>query len=198
MIDRRRFLQLPLAGLPLMLVDKAVGLLWLLGAIVITALSALATSLVAIVPVPYVAGFVAWLATSVTGALLVWWTHRIMTNVKVPGRSHVPGAIVAGAAMALFQVAGAKLVPSLIASASQTYAALASVFVFLTVLSLLGNVIVYGAVVNVVAWERTHGTSTMTSKAPALPLDRYVELERGGQRPKFATRRPALSRITRR
>ncbi len=182
--------QVPVRGVK----DKAFGLPWFVGALIISALSVLATSIVALLPVPVVGGVVAWLAASVTGAGLVWWTHRVMTNIKVPGRTHLPGAIVAGAALALFQVVGAWLVPWLLGNAAQTYAALAGVFVLITLLSVLGNVIVYGAIVNVVIWERANGTTSVTARVPALRSDHFVELERGGQRPRPQRRRPRLVR----
>lgn len=180
--------QVPVRGVA----DKAFGVPWFIGALIISALSVLATSIVALLPVPVLGGVVAWLAASVTGAGLVWWTHRVMTNVKVPGRIHLPGAIVAGAALALFQVVGAWLVPYLLGNATQTYAALAGVFVLITLLSVLGNVIVYGAIVNVVLWEKTNGTTSVTARVPALTNDHFVELDRGGQRPRPPRRKRRL------
>jgi uncharacterized BrkB/YihY/UPF0761 family membrane protein len=173
------------------IIDRLIGVPWFIGALIISVLSGLATAIVQFMPIPFVGGVVAWLASSVTGGALVWWTHRIMTNVRIPNTSHVPGAIVAGAALALFQVLGASIVPRLLASASQTYALLASVFVMLTLLTMLGNVIVYGAIINVVLWEHRHGTTTMVALVPALPSDPYVQLGRGGQRPR-PPKRPGL------
>lgn len=176
-------------------IDKVRGVPWFIGALIISALSALGTSLVALLPVPFLGGLVAWLAASVTAAALVWWTHRLMTNVAIPGRSHVAGAVIAGAALAVFQVVGAWVLPRMIASASQTYAALAGVFVLISLLSLLSNVIVYGAVVNVVLWERRHGTTAATALVPALPVDHFVQVERGGQRPGPPKKPSPLARL---
>ena len=171
--------QVPVRGMK----DKLVGVPWFIGALIISVLSGLATSIVALLPVPFVGGLVAWRAASVTGAGLIWWTHRMMTNVAVPARSHLPGAVVAGAALALFQVVGAWVLPALLANQAKTYAALAGVFVLILLLSTLGNVIVFGAIVNVVLWERRYGTTMMTALAPSLPTDHFVQVERGGQRP---------------
>ena len=180
--------QVPTRGLK----DKLLGLPWFVGALIISTLSGLGASLVTLLPVPFLGGLVAWLAASVTAAALVWWTHKLMTNVTIPGGAHVGGAVIAGCALALFQVVGAWVLPQLLASASQTYAALAGVFVLITLLSLLSNVIVYGAIVNVVMWERRHGTTSATALVPALPVDHFVQVDRGGQRPAPPKRRLAL------
>jgi uncharacterized BrkB/YihY/UPF0761 family membrane protein len=75
-------------------------------------------------------------------------------------------------------------VQRLLAKAGPVYGAVAGFFVLISVLSLFGNVLIYGAVINVVKWEHTHGTTEMVGRAPRMSVDFFSELERGGQRPK--------------
>ena len=171
--------QVPARGL----IDKLLGIPWLISGVVLFTASAAATQLVQVFDVAVLAPLVALLASSVAGTMLVLVTHRMLTNVPIRSRNHLPGATIAGIALAVFQLIGATIVTKLLAKADTVYGTLAGIFALITVLSLFGYIIVYGAVVNVVVWETKNGTTEMVGRAPRLPADFLVELERGGQRP---------------
>ena len=179
-------------------VDRLLGIPWFLGTIVIIAGSAFATSLVSIIPIPFVAPLAALAGAALAGTLLCVWTHKLLTNVKVPIKSHLPGAIILGLFLAVFQIAGAAIMARLLASNAKLWGAFAGVFAFIAVLNLVGQAIVYSAVINVLLWERGHGTTTLTARAPALPVDYWAVIGRGGQRPKLPKKKrsaPGLSRL---
>ena len=175
--------------------DKALGVVWLLGAAVVIAASAGAVALVRIVPFGPFGVLVGFLAGGATGALLFWWTQVAFTNVRVPRRAFVPGAIVGGIGLSLFQLFGAFIVVRLVKNASQLYASLAAVFALLTFLSLFAWLLVLSIVVNVVIWEREHGTVQLAIAAPALPQGSWAVVERGGQRPLIKPKESLLSRL---
>jgi membrane protein len=186
--------QVPTRGL----VDKLIGIPWLICALIIIAISGVATSLVAVIPIPVVAPVAALLGTAVAGMLLVLVSHRMLTNVRIRIRDHLPGALVAGVFLAIFQVLGTAIVALLLGKAGSVYGVVAGFFVLITVLSIFGNTLIYGAIVNVVRWEHTHGTTEMMSRAPRLPVDDYFgELLRGGQRSKATRSSRAPSRRSR-
>jgi membrane protein len=164
-------------------VDQLLGIPWVLGLIVIVAASGFATSLVSLIPIPFL-GIVAALAgAAVSGALLCIWTHWILTNARLPWKAHLPGAVVLGMLAAVIQVAGTALMQRFLASA-EAWGAFAGVFAFIALLNLVGQAIVWSSVINVIRWERTHGTIRLASSAPALGVDHWVEVGRGGSRQK--------------
>ena len=180
--------QVPSRGI----VDKLLGIPWFLGTIVIIAGSGFATSLVSIIPIPFLAPAAALAGAALAGTLLCIWTNKLLTNVKVPLKTHVPGGIILGIFLAVFQVAGAALMQRLLASNAKLWGAFAGVFAFIAVLNIVGQAIVYSAVINVLRWENTHGTTTLVARAPALPIDYWSVVERGGQRPKPAKKKRQL------
>ncbi len=173
--------QVPTRGI----VDKLLGVPWLICTLIIVALSGAATSLVAVVPIPIVAPIAALFGTALAGMLLVLVSHRMLTNVRIRIRDHLPGAIAAGVFLAVFQVLGTTIVSLLLGKAGAVYGVVAGVFVLVNILAIFGNTLIYGAIVNVVRWEHLHGTTEMMIRAPRLPVDDYFgELQRGGQRSK--------------
>ena len=170
-------------------VDRLLGIPWFLGTIVIIVASALATSLVSIVPIPFLAPLAALAGAALAGTLLCVWTHTLLTNVRVPLRTHLPGGVILGLFVALFQVAGAAIMTRLLESNTKLWGTFAGVFAFIAVLNLLGQAIVYSAVINVLLWESEHGTTTLAARAPALAVDYWSVIERGGQRPRPPKRR---------
>lgn len=173
--------QVPVRGLK----DRALGVVWFIGAVVAIAGSALATAAVKFIPVPGLSLIVGIVGTSATGAVLFWWTQVLLTNARVPKRAFLPGAVVGGIALAAFQLFGTFVVGRLLAQAGALYASLAAVIALLTFLSIFGWLIVLSVTVNVVRWEAQHGTVTLMIQAPALPTSAWVQAERGGQRPKI-------------
>jgi membrane protein len=164
--------------------DKLLGIPWLLCAATVFGLSGfLATAVTQFVRVPIVGVGVALLSSASTGFIAVWVSYLLLTNVRVPARSHVPGAMLAGLFLAVFQLVGASLVKRTLEGNASTYSTFAGIFALFFVFNLFGKIIVYGCTANVVLWERVRGTTQLLGRAPALPFDFYAELERGGQRP---------------
>jgi membrane protein len=176
--------------------DRLLGVPWAIGAAVIAAGSAVATWAVTQIPVPGLSVLVGLVGAGLTGAGLFWWTQLVLTNVRVPVRAYVPGAIVGGIGLSLFQVFGALIIARLLKNSSQLYASLAGVISLITALSLFGWLLVISAIVNVVLWERKHGTVQLAVRAPALPVSTWAMAERGGQRPKGSKVGALRARLT--
>jgi uncharacterized BrkB/YihY/UPF0761 family membrane protein len=166
------------------LIEKLLGIPWIIGAVVVFGLSGfLAATVTSYVRVPYVGVAVALVSAGFTGSVAVWLSYLLLTNVRVTPRAHVPGALLAGAFLSVFQLVGAELVQRTLNGRASTYGTFAGIFALFFVFNLFGNIIVHGAVVNVVLWEHRRGTTQLVGRAPSLPDDRFAELERGGQRP---------------
>jgi uncharacterized BrkB/YihY/UPF0761 family membrane protein len=177
--------------------EKLLGIPWIIGAVLVFGLSGfLAARVTSFVTVPYVGVGVALLSAGFTGSVAVWLSYLLLTNVRIPPRAHAPGALLAGALLAVFQIVGAELVQRTLNGRASTYGTFAGIFALFFVFNLFGNILVYGAVVNVVVWEQRRGTTQLVGRAPALPGDRFSELERGGQRPHPVAGSP-LTRIGR-
>jgi uncharacterized BrkB/YihY/UPF0761 family membrane protein len=179
--------QVPSRGI----VDKLLGIPWIISAATIFAFSGfLSATVTSYIDIPFIDISVAFLSAGATGFLAVWVSMRLLTNVRLPKRAHVPGAALSGAFLSVFQIIGAKLVQQFLDNNGGTYGAFIGIFALFFVFNLFGNVLVYGSVANVVLWERGHGTTQLVGRAPALPADFYAELERGGQRPHPAAGSP--------
>lgn len=160
------------------------ALLWLLGFVVFAGVLAGASTVAAIVPAP--GGRILGFLVGVAGAAGVfWWTQWVLANISVPWVRLWPGAVVGGVGFAIFQVLGTIYIPRVIASAGALYGPVAVVIVLITVFTLFAQMLVYSTIVNVVAWERRHGTVSLSISAPAFPRGSlWVRAERGGGRAK--------------
>ncbi len=135
------------------------------------------------IPVPFLGTVTALAGSALAGTALCVWTHWILTNAKLPFRAHLPGSITLGIVVAAIQVAGTLLMRQFLKSA-EAWGAFAGVFAFIALLQVIGQAIVWSAVVNVVLWERRHGTVRLSAAAPAIGADRWVQIDRGGSRAK--------------
>lgn len=157
--------------------DKLIGLLWLAGAGLILigsiALSTVLNFLPAIAPVTIIVSLV-------VGVALWLWTFKALTNVEVPWRAFLPGAIAGAIALEALKAVGAIYVPRAVASSSALYGSIGIVFAILAWLFILGRVIVYCAVLNVVRWEEDHGTVTAEIELPRRDGEVVLEATRGG------------------
>jgi membrane protein len=147
--------------------ERIRGLGWLAGAGVLLALGGLATAGIGALPgifVPLV------IALSLVVDTLVWmWTSWILPNRRVPWRALVPAAVVGAIGLEILKVIGGYVVPVLVQRSSALYGTLGVVFALLTWLLVLGRLVVFVSVIEVVEWERRHGTDELTVSAPALP-----------------------------
>jgi membrane protein len=147
--------------------ERVRGLGWLAGAGVLLALGAFTTAGIGTLPgifVPLV------IVVSLAVDTLVWmWTSWILPNRSVPWRALVPAAAVGALGLEILKVIGGYVVPVLVQRSSALYGTFGVVFALLTWLLVLGRLVVFVSVIEVVEWERTHGTDELTVSAPALP-----------------------------
>ena len=158
--------------------DKGMGLLWLAGSAVIFVASFVLTAAVQFLP--------GWLAPlQILGALalgvgLFLWADKLLPNRDIGWRPMLPGALVGAVGFELLKVLGGVYLPRAVASSSALYGSIGVVFAILAWLLIFGRLIVYASVVNVVLWERAHGTVTIALDVPSLPGREENEATRGG------------------
>lgn len=159
--------------------DKAFGLAWLAGSVVIFALSAaLGVLLNFLPPVLAPAAVVAGIGVNIA---LWMWTLRVLPNHAVPWRNLIPGAVFGGVGLEVLKVVGAVYVPRVVASSSALYGTIGVVFAVLAWLLVFGRLVVYASVLNVVRWEEDHGTVSVEIEMPRLPGEVPVSATRAGE-----------------
>lgn len=125
--------------------ERGVALLWLLGAAVLLTAAGWATALWSVLP-----GALAPLVVIVTlgGNTALWlWTAWILPNRRTPLRRLLIPAVIGAVALEVLKVLGAYVVPHYVASSSELYGALGTVFALLLWLLVFGRVVVYVAVI---------------------------------------------------
>jgi membrane protein len=158
--------------------SRLVGAAWLLGAGLLflgsLALGPLLNELPGPAVIPtIVAGFV-------LDVLLFLWMFVVLTNVNLPWRAHLPGALLGGVGLEVLKVIGSVFVPRAVASSSALYGSLGVVFAILAWLALSARLVVYAAALNVVRYERDHGTVTVDIEVPHISGQVPLETNRGG------------------
>jgi uncharacterized BrkB/YihY/UPF0761 family membrane protein len=126
----------------------------------------------------------------VVGICLFWWTGWILTEVRLPARSHRPGAIVCGALFFVITTFGTTYLSGQIAKSSAAFGVIGGIIAVLAWFALIGRLFVYSAVINVVMHERAYGTTTATMSIPAMP----ATLARPAPAPPFDGTRGGLIR----
>jgi membrane protein len=104
---------------------------------------------------------------------------KVLTNVKVGWRAHLPGAVAGGIGLTLLKLISSTLVPRLVAS-SDLYGSIGVVFALLAWFLLFARLVVYSAVLNVLTYERDHGTVTAEIQLPHIDGAVALEATRGG------------------
>ena len=104
-----------------------------------------------------------------------------MPHRKGGWRALLPGAPLGAAGFEILKVAASFVVPRVVASSSELYGPVGVVFAVLGWLLLFGRLVVYAAVVEVICWERRHGTVQLTIEAPARPGVAPVSATRAGE-----------------
>lgn len=158
--------------------DKAYGLLWLAGAVVILASSIALTALLGLLPGP--AAPVALLGALAVDTVLWLWTMRVLCNRDVGWKPLLPGALVGAVGFEALKVLGAIYVPRAVAGSSALYGSIGIVFAIIAWLLFFGRLVVYAAVVNVVRWEEDHGTVSAEIELPRIPGAVPVVASRSG------------------
>lgn len=149
------------------LIDRARGVVWLVGSVVPIAAGAGATALWSLLP-----GFFAPLVVLVsiaTNTALFVWTSWILPNRRVPVRALIPAAVIGGIGLEGLKVLGAYAVPHLVARSSQVYGTIGVVFALIAWLLVFGRVVVYVAMIESRQWERAHGDERVQVEVPAIP-----------------------------
>jgi membrane protein len=158
------------------LLDKAVALLWLLGAAVLIALGAGATAAWSFLPGVF-APLVIIVSVAVNASIFLW-TSWILPNRRVPVGALLVPAIVGGVGLEILKVLGGYVVPRMVQNSSELYGTLGVVFALLAWLFILGRLFVYVAVVEVLRWEHRKGTDVAPVQRPALDADQAHEDDR--------------------
>ena len=112
--------------------------------------------------------------------VLFLWTYSTLGNSSVGWRVHLPGALLVAVGFEILKVLGSVYVPQAVASSSALYGSLGVVFAVLAWLALYGRLIVYGAVLNVVRYERSAGTVTVEIEVPRIDGEVPLTTTRGG------------------
>ena len=149
------------------LADRALGVVWLVGASLAIAAGGFATAAWSILPDVFAPLVI--LVTLATNAALLLWTSWILPNRRVPIRILVPAAVLGAVALEALKVIGAYAVPRLVAHSSQLYGTIGVVFALLAWLLVFGRLIVYVALIEARGDERKHGEREVDVEAPALP-----------------------------
>jgi membrane protein len=157
--------------------DKLRGLVWLGGAVALFLGSFALSALLAFVP--RVAVLAVPLALVLNVALWTW-TLKQLTGFDIPWRSHLAGALLGAIGFEVLKLVGAVYVPRAVASSSALYGSIGTVFATLAWLFFFGRLLVYAATLNVVRWERKHGTVTVEIELPKQPDVVPVEATRSG------------------
>lgn len=160
--------------------DRLVGLTWLAGMGVLLAATFAASSVI-----EWLGGGVTVLVVAAGIALntaLFLWTSWVLPHRRVPLRALLPAAVVGGVALEILKVVGTILVPRLVANSSALYGTIGVVFALLAWLLVFGRLVVYVAVIEVVSWEKTHGTVSVEIELPRLPGMKIGGATRAGDR----------------
>ncbi len=160
--------------------DKAIGLAWLLGTVVILGASVGTTAVAGLVPYGAYASLVVTLPFDIG---LCLFTFRVLNLRRLGWKPLLPGAVVGGLGLEVLKLVGAVYVPRLVANSSALYGPLGSVFALLAWLLFFGRLIVYSSVLNVVRWEEDHGTVVVDVEVPRIPGEAPLVASRSGQAP---------------
>lgn len=156
---------------------KPLAAIWLLGVGVLLVGSTTLAHFLAALPGPVAAASVP--VTLAVDILLVLALFRILTNVRVGWRSHLPGAVAGGVGLAVLKLISGIYLPRLVESSS-LYGSIGVVFALLAWFLLVARLIVYAAAINVVTYERSHGTTTAEIQVPRVDGQVALETTRGG------------------
>ena len=160
------------------MVDRLYALRWLAGAGALFLITAALGPLLRWAPGPVKPLTV--LAGLIVTTVLFLWTYSSLGNSNVGWRVHLPGALLVAVGIEILKVIGAVVVPAAVASSSALYGSLGVVFAVLAWLLVYGRLIVYGAVLNVVRYERGAGTVTVEIEVPRIEGVVPLTTTRGG------------------
>jgi membrane protein len=123
----------------------------------------------------------------VTDVVLFLWMFRALTNVSVPWRVHLPGAVAGGVGLEILKLVGTIYVPRAVSSSSALYGSIGVVFAILAWLAIGARLVVYASAFNVVRHEQEHGTVTVEIRVPRIEGEVPLAADRGGAVAEAAT-----------
>ena len=159
--------------------DKAFGLAWLIGAGLLFACSFAITAVLGWLP-----GWFAplnLLAGAAVGVGMFLWAAKVLPNRDVGWRALLPGAVLFTVGFEVLKVVGGIYVPRAVASSSAVYGSIGVVFAIIAWLFFFGRLVVYSSTLNVVLWERRHGTEVVEVEVPLIPGRDAEEGTRSGK-----------------
>ena len=159
--------------------DKGIGFLWLIGAAVLFLASFALTAGTQFLPA-FLWPVQILLALGISFGMFLW-AEKLLPNRDVGWRPLIPGAIAGAIGFELLKFVGGVYVPRLVSSSSALYGSIGVVFAILAWMYFFGRIIVYSTVMNVVLWEREHGTVTIDLRVPSLPGREEEEANRSGE-----------------
>ena len=163
--------------------SKLRGLVWLLGGIVPFLVAVTAGGLLndASDAVPRWVTSVALVALGLVFELLFFlWTFWVHADRKVSWRTLLPGALAGAIGFEVLKVAGATLVPRMVASSSSLYGPIGTVLALLAWFALFARLIVYCSALNATLYERRTGFVTLDVKALRFAGEVPLAVDRGG------------------
>jgi membrane protein len=159
--------------------DKGIGVLWLAGSGLLMAVSFAITSGLNFLP-PLLAPLVLVVGAAFDAGQFLF-TFKVLGSRTAGWRSLLPGSLVGGIGLQVLKGFGSLYLPHAVHGSNQLYGPLLGVIVaILAWLYLFGRLIVYSTVLNVVLWERDHGTVTALIELPELPGVAPAAVTRGG------------------
>lgn len=161
--------------------DKVFALAWVAGAAVLFVASFAVTAVLNFLPAVFTP--LNLLVALALSTALFWWTAKVLCNRDVGWLPLLPGAILGAVGLEVLKVIGSIYVPRAVASSSALYGSIGVVFAILAWLLFFGRLIVYSATLNVVLWERRHGTVSVGLDAPRLPGAAPLQATRSGSVP---------------
>jgi len=161
--------------------DKVFALAWFVGAALVFVASFAITAVLGVLP-PLFAPLNLVVGVSVSFGLFLW-TAKVLCNRDVGWRPLMPGAVLGAIGLELLKVVGGIYVPRAVASSSALYGSIGIVFAILAWLLFFGRLIVYSATLNVILWERRHGTVSVELQVPNLPGTTPLAATRSGETP---------------
>lgn len=159
------------------LIDKVRAAGWIAGLGVVFLASTAVTPLISDLPGPAIVPSL--LLTLAIDTLVLLSMFRFLTNVRVSWQAHLPGAVLAAVGLGVLKMISGIYVPRLVESSS-LWGTLGVVFALLIWFLLLSRLVIYGAALNVVTYERRHGTVTAEIDVPRIEGEVPLETTRGG------------------
>jgi membrane protein len=161
---------------------KAQGVIWLLGSVVLAAIS---------FGLGWLLGQLPGLLAPILGILLIavglvveggffLWTFWCLGDHRVPWRALIPGAIVGAVGLEILKLAATLVLPRMVEGSSSLYGPLGVVFAILAWMAFFARLIVYASATNAVLHEAKVGTLTLEIRAPKLDESVPLEADRGG------------------